>query len=185
MVSALLISAVSAAVPSAASRGPSAIARSMCAISRAWAASASRLTRSSEAAGMPEGSPRIPSASAAATGALSRSGEVRTAGGVPLLLRGVLPVVTGEIQPGHVQQRVAPVHLQVAERDPGGVLERGQVRLVVRVVEPRARGRGHPGQTCPDPVPGQILDLAVVLVPSAELAHLGDVEIADGAKPGG
>ena len=113
--------------------------------------------------------------------------EVRGAGGVPLQLRCVLPLVTGEVEPGHVQQRIAPVQLQVAQACPGGVLERGQMRLVVRVAELRARGcgRGHPVQSRGDPVPGQILDRAVVLVPPAELAHLSDVQVADRAQPGG
>jgi hypothetical protein len=105
---------------------------------------------------------------------------------VALLLRRVLPVVAGEVEPGQVHERVAAVHLLLAQPDTGGALERGQLRLVVRVVEGRAGGRGvrQPGEPGPHIVPGQVLHLAVVLMPSA-LSHLGDVEIADRAQPGG
>jgi hypothetical protein len=81
-------------------------------------------------------------------------GQVPRPGLRPLGGRGVLPVVAGQIQVAQVQDRVAPVHLQVAEEDPGRVLRRGQMRLVVRVIEPRAAGRrlGQAGQPGPDPV---------------------------------
>ena len=39
------------------------------------------------------------------------------------------------------------------------------------------------GQPGPDPVPGQVLDHAVVLVPPAELAYLRDQEGTDAAQP--
>ncbi len=46
---------------------------------------------------------------------LGPRGEVRVAGAVALLLRGILTVVAGEVEPGHMLHRVAAVHLQVFE----------------------------------------------------------------------
>jgi hypothetical protein len=84
-----------------------------------------------------------------------------------------------------VEQRVAPVQLQLPERDPGLILERGEMRLVVRIVEGGARlGRpGEGGQPCPHPVRRQVLDGAVVFVTPGALAHLGHVKIANCPQP--
>ena len=58
------------------------------------------------------------------------------------------------------------MQLELAERDPGAVLERRQVGLVMRVIEPVTgtdRGR-QPRQPGPDAVPREVLNLAVVLM---------------------
>ena len=59
--------------------------------------------------------------------------------------------------------------------------------LVVRVRERLAVGprRRQPAEPGADASRGQVLRLAVVLVPAGEFACLGDVEIADGTHPGG
>ncbi len=84
-------------------------------------------------------------------------------------------------------QRVAPVQFQLAVGDLGPPLHRGQVRLVVRIGDPVAGGGGlrQPGQAVANPAGGEVLDPAVVLVASAVLARLGDVEITDRPDPQG
>jgi len=98
---------------------------------------------------------------------------------VPVGLRCVVAVIAGQVQAEQVQQRVLPVQFQLPERDPRPVLERGQMRLVVRILKglagsggrcQRGQGRAHPGGR-------EILDQAVVLVPSGVLALLGDVQV--------
>ena len=86
-----------------------------------------------------------------------------------------------------MKQRIAAVQPELAELDQAEVLERGQVRLVVPVVQAVAGGSRllQPGQPGPDAVRGQILDLAVVLMTAARLANLGYVQVAHGAQPRG
>ena len=105
----------------------------------------------------------------------------------PLFRRGVLPVVTRQVQLGQVEQRVPPVQFQVPVGDLGPGLERGQVRLVVwvRLRRPGLPGAVQPDQAVPYSGRGQILDPAVVLMAPGELADVGDVQIADSPDPGG
>ncbi len=75
---------------------------------------------------------------------------MRQPGSGPLLRRRVVAVVAGQVELAEVQQRIAPVQLELAERDPAEVLERGQVGLVVRIAEravagPRSFQPGEPG----------------------------------------
>src|SRR5262249_36741425 len=69
--------------------------------------------------------------------------------------------------------------------DAGAVLERREVRLVVRVLQVlHCAGRlGQPRQSLAHAVGGQVLDDAVVLVPPAVLADFGDIEVAHRAQP--
>ena len=99
----------------------------------------------------------------------------------------VFPVVGGEFELDQVQDRVAAVHLELGKGDAPQVLGRAQLRLVMRVGEPLAAvpRRRQPGQAGPDAFGGQVLRLAVVFMPSAVLAHHGDIEIADRAQPRG
>jgi hypothetical protein len=55
------------------------------------------------------------------------------------------------------------------------------------VVQPLPAGpRGSKtAEAVPHPFPGQVLDLSVVFMASAVLAHLGDAEIADSTQPRG
>ena len=107
--------------------------------------------------------------------------------GVPFLLGGIVPVVAGQVELAEVQDRVPAVQFELGVGDPFLLLGRGQVSLVVRVREPLAAGprRRQPGEPGADASRGQVLRLAVVLVPACVLAYLGDVQIADGAHPGG
>jgi hypothetical protein len=77
-----------------------------------------------------------------------------------------------------VHQRVAAVQLQLVERDPRRLLEGGQVRLVVRVLERRTtqcgKGSAHPAG-------GEVLHRAVVLVPAGVLTGQVDGQVAQGA----
>jgi hypothetical protein len=68
------------------------------------------------------------------------------------------------------------VQLELPEPDLSGALEDRQMRLVVLVVKPAAcrSGIGESAQACPHSTGGQILDPAVVLVPSGVLTHLGN-----------
>ena len=80
---------------------------------------------------------------------------MRQPGGRPLLRRRVLLVVAGQVQLAQVDERIAPVQLELAELDPAEVLERGQVRLVVPVAVPGAPGGPRlvqPGQPGADAV---------------------------------
>jgi len=78
------------------------------------------------------------------------------------------------------------VQLQIAEGDPGVLLERRQVRLLMRIFQwPAGGGLGQPAQAPVHAVWRQILDDAVVLVPSAVLADPGNVEVAHGPQPRG
>ena len=115
---------------------------------------------------------------------LRPGGELRQPGAVALGLRGVVPVVTGQVQPAQVDQRIAPVELKLAVDDAGLGLERGQVRLVVGVLQ-RGAGRclGQRGQALAHPAGRQVLDHAVVLVPPAVLTDPGNVEVAHRAQP--
>ena len=78
-----------------------------------------------------------------------------------------------------MEQRVAPVQLQLSERDPDLILERGEMRLIMRIIEEVTRlGRlGKGGQPRPHPVRRQVLDDTVVLVTPGALPHLGHVKI--------
>ena len=69
-------------------------------------------------------------------------GQVRGAGRAPFRLGRVVLVVAGEVELAEVVHRVAPVQLKVRVDDPLQVLERPQVRLVVRV----ARAPGGPAR---------------------------------------
>ena len=100
--------------------------------------------------------------------------------------RSVVAVVAGQVETIQVRQRAASVQLQVAEGDPGALLERRQVRLVMRIIQrPAGGGLGQPAQALAHAVRRQILDGPVVLVPSAVLAHLSNVEVAHGPQPRG
>ena len=94
--------------------------------------------------------------------------------GVPFLLRGVVPVVAGQVELAEVEDRVPAVQFEPGVADPLLLLGRGQVRLVVRVRQPFAVGprRRQPGQPGPDARRRQVLRLAVVLVPACVLAYL-------------
>src|SRR6202035_2974727 len=116
---------------------------------------------------------------------LRPGGELRQPGAVTLGLRGVVPVVTGQVKPAEVDQGVAPVELELAVHDAGAILERGQVGLVVRILQgrPGTCRLGQRGQALAHPDGGQVLDRAVVLVPPAVLAGFGQVEVAHRAQP--
>ena len=116
---------------------------------------------------------------------LRPGGELRQPGAVTLLLRGVIPVVAGQVKTAEVDQRVAPVQLELAVHDPGTSLERGQVGFVVRVLQGLAGAcrLGQRGQALAHPVRGEVLDRAVVLVPPAVLTRFGQVEVAHRAQP--
>ena len=107
--------------------------------------------------------------------------------GVTFLQGGVVLVVAGQVELAEVQDRVPAVQFELGVGDPFLLLGRGQVSLVVRVREPLAVGprRRQPGEPGPDARRGQVLGLAVVLVPACVFAYLGNVEIADGAYPRG
>ena len=107
--------------------------------------------------------------------------QVRRAGPLALTQRRVLAVVTGQIHVRQVQVRIAAVQLQVPVADLGRPLEHGQVRLVVTVSQRLARP--EPAQARPDALGRQVLYDAVVLVPAAVLAHLGNGQVKDGTKP--
>jgi hypothetical protein len=91
-----------------------------------------------------------------------------------------------------VQERIAAVQLESGVDDLFLVLRRRQLCLIVRVRDPLARRPRlrQPGEPGPDAGARQVLRLAVVLVPAAvlayvEVAHLGHVEVANGAHPPG
>jgi len=107
--------------------------------------------------------------------------------GVTFLLAGVVLVVAGQVELAEVQDRVPAVEFKLGVGDPFLLLGSGQVSLVVRVREPRAAGprRHQAGKPGPDACRGQVLWLAVILVPACVFAYLGDVEIADSAHPRG
>jgi hypothetical protein len=77
------------------------------------------------------------------------------------------------------------VQLKVAQRHSRVFFEGRKLRLVVRIVKRRpARLRGgEPAKALAYPGPGQVLDPAVIFMAPAVLAHLGHVEVADGAQP--
>src|SRR5450631_1045337 len=107
------------------------------------------------------------------------------AGHLPFDLRRVVTVVAGKIHLAEVPERIAAVQLELGVDDLGVGLERGQMRLVVRIRERAAglAGQGQRGQPVPDALRGQVLNPAVVLVPPARLARLRDIEVAEGAYP--
>ncbi len=111
---------------------------------------------------------------------------MRPPGRVPLGGGRVLAVVAGQVEVFQVRAGVAAVQLQVAEGDPEGGGGRAQVGLVEGVVlRVEVRRRGQCRQPGGDPGPGQVLNLAVVLVPAGVLADLGHGQVADGAQPRG
>src|SRR5262249_359569 len=69
--------------------------------------------------------------------------------------------------------------------DPLQVLDRAQMRLVVRIGLrfARAGGRGQPGQPGRDAARRKVLRNAVIFVPPAVLARLRDVQVADRPHP--
>ena len=81
----------------------------------------------------------------------------------PLLGRCVLPVVAADVEVGQVRHRVAAVQPQLAVAGPLGRLLRADQRLVVRVGDRVAAERGQPAAHAAG---GQVLHLAVVLVPA-------------------
>src|SRR5450432_2831308 len=88
----------------------------------------------------------------------------------PLGRRRVVAVVTRDVEVGQMHCRVAPMQLQLAEREAGMVFERAQVVLVVRVVERRT---AEPRQCSPDTAGREVLDLPVVFVQTGAFAYLG------------
>jgi hypothetical protein len=103
-------------------------------------------------------------------------GQVAPAGLGPLGGRGVLAVVAGHVQGGHVVQRVGPVQLQLAQLQAGQPLEGGQLGLVVRVV---LGWPAEPGQGRPDTLRGEVLDPAVVLVAADVLADRAHRQVTE------
>src|SRR5690606_28656609 len=107
--------------------------------------------------------------------------QVAQPGGVAPTLRGVVPVVAGQVELVEVEQRVEAVLLQLAQ----GVAERllldAGVRLLVRVVEgvPGA----HPGEPVAHPARGEVAGDAVVLAPSGTHPHPGHAGVDHGAEP--
>ena len=79
-----------------------------------------------------------------------------------------------------MQEGVPPVLLELAQRGPQRVLERGQVGLVVEVG--LGRPATEPGQPGPHTLGREVLDLPVVLVAAGVLARGGDHEVADRAQ---
>jgi hypothetical protein len=79
---------------------------------------------------------------------------VGKAGPVTLIRRSVVPLVAGQIETIQVQPETAAVQLQIAEGDPGVLLERRQVSLLMRVRQGPADldGLGQPGQVTANPV---------------------------------
>jgi len=114
-------------------------------------------------------------------------GQVLDPGRRALRRRRVIPFVAGQLELDQVQDRVAAVHLELGEGEQPQIFGRSQMRLVMRVSEPFAvvAGRHQPRQPGPDAGRGQVLRLAVVLVPSAVLAHNRDVQVTDRAQPRG
>ena len=198
VASAVPSSAVSAADPSAASGEPDDAASDTCATSRACAVSAASRAPGSASAGDARGQSldaaeqRFGDRRAQLVERRDRrvdhpgpGRQVRGAGRVPFGSGRVVLVVAGQVQLAQVEQRVAPVQLQVGEHHPAIILGRAQVRLVVRV---GLRGAGLPrrlqlGEPRRHPGRGQVLRDAVVFVPAAVLARLGDVQVADRAHP--
>ena len=113
--------------------------------------------------------------------------DVVLAGGLPLGRWRVVPVVAGQIQFGDVADRVAPVEFQVHIRHPESFLERRHLCLVVRVriPVPAGPGRGELVQPGADASRRDILRFAVVLVAAAELTHVCDTQVTDGAQTRG
>ena len=121
-----------------------------------------------------------------ATGALTRSrvaiatsmasGHAARCAGpgpVPLRLRGVLPVVAGEVEPGQVR------HAGCGGASPGRRARPGwrartwpgaRHRAGRRAAGRRAEASAIRARSRPDPAGGKVLDRAVVLVPPAVLA---------------
>src|SRR5215469_778030 len=106
--------------------------------------------------------------------------QVRRACALALGLGRVLTVVAGQIQVRDVEIRVAAVQLKFAVTDPGRSLEDLKMCLVVIVGERIAVP--EPAQACPNAVGRQVLDHAVVFVPAAIFAYLGDGHVPDGAN---
>ena len=167
--SALLIKAASPAPPSAGSGSPSAAARSTCATRRACAARATARAAWPERPetpvpnrrrGSPAASPRMPSSSASATGALTWSSDSTAASAT----RGQAARCSaraasrtswgrspGRSRPGRAHRGAGSGScgaVRDRRRRPVLLLGRGQVSLVVRVREPFATGPGRrqPGQ---------------------------------------
>src|ERR1019366_8568235 len=109
------------------------------------------------------------------------------AGPVTLLRRSVVTVIAGQVETIQMRPETAAVQLQIAEGDPGMLLERRQVSLLVRVLHAAAglSGLSQPGQALAHAVRRKILDGPVVLVPSAVLANPGHVEVEHGPHPQG
>jgi len=97
-----------------------------------------------------------------------------------LLRRGVVAVVAGEVEPADVVQRVASVQFELAELDPHGVLVGGDVGVVEWILQGWAAEPGEPGS---DPLQGEVLDTAVVVVVQADvLAYRRDGQVTEGVK---
>jgi hypothetical protein len=94
----------------------------------------------------------------------------------------VLLVVDGQVKLVEQVHRVTPVQFQVAEHDLLPVLERLQVRLVVRVLQWRGRVPclGQAREPLGHPSRRQVLHDPVVLVPPRLLASERDAEVANG-----
>lgn len=85
---------------------------------------------------------------------LRPAGQVGEPGPVPVGPRRVIAVVARQVQAEQVRQRVLPVQFQFPEHNPRLVLERGQVGLVVHVLQGLAGPGGgrQLGQGGPHPI---------------------------------
>jgi len=84
-----------------------------------------------------------------------------------------------------VEVRIAALQFKVAEPNLGRAFEDCELRLIVLVRKRvRLRRLDKSAQARLDAGRGQVLDLAVVLVPAAVLTYLGDGQIPDGTQPG-
>ena len=112
---------------------------------------------------------------------------MRGPGRVPLGGGRVVAVVAGQVEVAQVHAGIPAVQLELAERDLGGADEAGQLGLVVAVGQRRvgAGGAGQLAEAGRDAGPGQVLHPPVVLMPAAVLAGGGQLQVAQGAQPGG
>jgi electron transfer flavoprotein beta subunit len=96
-----------------------------------------------------------------------------------VLRRRILAVVAGQLEVPQMHGRVAAVQLEFAIGDPGVVLERPQMRFVVRIVERQAAELRKIG---PDAAGGQVLNPPVVFMQPGAFTELADEQVAHGAQ---